>query len=64
MPQLVENIGGIRRVDATVNNQPDAFAQDEIDRTIGADQIGYIVPIHGGTAIGDLRHPMYCLRRV
>ena len=55
MPQLVENIGGIRRVAATVNNQPDAFAQDEIDRTIGVSQIGYIVPIHGGTAIGDLR---------
>ena len=55
MPQLVENIGGVRRVDSTVNDQHDAFAQDKVNRMIGVSQIGYIVPIRRGTAIRDLR---------
>jgi len=55
MPQLVENIGGVGRMDATVSDQHDALAQDKVNRMIGVSQIGYIVPIHGGTAIGDLR---------
>ena len=55
MPQLVENLSSVGSLDATVNNQPDAFAQDKINRMIGVNQIGYIVPIYGRTAIGDLR---------
>ena len=55
MPQLVENIGGVGRMDVTVNNQPDAFAQDKINRMVGTSQFGHLVRIRGGTAIGHLR---------
>jgi hypothetical protein len=56
MPQLIANIGGVVSMEATVNNQPDAFAQDKINRMIGMSQFGHLVRMHGGTAVGDLCH--------
>jgi hypothetical protein len=50
MPQLVENIGGIGRMDSTMNDQHDAFAQDKINRMIGTNQFGHLVRMRGGTA--------------